>query len=263
MKHSEAVNESGHEPDNDKDISVIKNAIPVITIDGPSGSGKGTLAKAVANTLGWHLLDSGALYRGLAYYADLKGLAFEDNAAELGETAKTLPIRFDSENEAGIHGTDILIDETRCTAALRTEETGRLASKIAAIPEVREGLLALQWAFRKAPGLVADGRDMGTVVFPDAPVKFFLTASAKTRAERRFSQLKQWAELKGTAFDVSLAALEEEVRLRDERDQNRSVAPLKPAKDSVFIDSSTLSIDEVLNQMLSHIKMRLPISSFG
>ena len=231
------------------------NSIPVVTIDGPSGSGKGTLAKAVAEALGWHLLDSGALYRGLAYYASQQA-ADLSNSSEMGRLARALPIRFEthSPSHEGSEGVSILIDDQLCTQALRTETTGRLASQVAAYPEVREGLLALQLGFRRAPGLVADGRDMGTVIFPDAPFKFFLTASAQARAQRRYQQLKKWAELKGQVFGVSLAALEGEVRARDERDQNRTVAPLIPAEDAVVIDSSDMSINEVFSAMMKGIK---------
>lgn len=226
---------------------MLNDAIDVITIDGPSGSGKGTLAKAVAQQLGWHFLDSGALYRALAYYADQQGIAPSDEA-QLAAVAMQLPIQFEVREDGS---SDVIVDQRVCTAALRTEKTGGVASQIAAHPGVRQSLLALQQGFRKAPGLVADGRDMGTVVFQDAPLKFYLTASPKARAQRRYFQLNPGEN------DVSLAGLEEEIRLRDERDENRAVAPLKPAPDAILIDSTHMTATAVLSKVLAIIDQSL------
>ncbi len=213
---------------------------PVIAIDGPSGSGKGTIARRVATALEWHLLDSGALYRLVALAAGKRG---QTDASEesLAVIASGLEIRFDADDTGEER---VWLGDTDVTAELRTEECGRLASHVAALPKVREALLGVQKGFRKAPGLVADGRDMGTVVFPDATLKVFLTASAEERAKRRHKQLKD----KG--IDVSLPALSRDIEDRDRRDSERSVAPLRPADDARLLDSSNQTIDEVTQTVL-------------
>ena len=215
-------------------------AIPVIAIDGPSGSGKGTIARRVARALDWHLLDSGALYRLVALQAEKAG---QTDATEesLAAIAAGLEVRFDSD-EAGEER--VWLGDSEVSGELRTEECGRIASHVAALPMVREALLGLQRGFRTAPGLVADGRDMGTVVFPDARLKVFLTATAEERAKRRHKQLKD----KG--IDVSLPALSRDIEDRDRRDSERSVAPLRPAEDARLLDSSKLTIDEVTQTVL-------------
>ena len=219
----------------------MQESIPVITIDGPSGAGKGTVARIVAEQLGWHLLDSGAIYRVLAVAAQHHNISVEDEASLL-PVAAHLDVQFQistaGEGSVILEGEDV-------SNAIRTEEIGALASKVAAFPRVREALLRRQRAFKVTPGLVADGRDMGTVVFADAPVKVFLTASAEERAQRRFNQLK------GKGFDVKIGRLLDDIRLRDERDQNREVAPLVPAEGALIIDSTELSIEEVVGKILS------------
>ena len=217
---------------------------PVIAIDGPSGSGKGTIARRVASSLGWHLLDSGALYRLVALAAQQQGMLGAEPQV-LADIAGQLSIRF-AMDEAGEE--QVWLDGHEVSGELRTEDCGLIASKVAAIPAVREALLELQKAFRKRPGLVADGRDMGTTVFPDASLKIFLTASAEERAKRRHKQLND----KG--IDVSLAALSRDIEDRDRRDSERSVAPLRPAKDARLLDSSKLSIDEVTQTILGWAK---------
>jgi cytidylate kinase len=218
-------------------------AIPVIAIDGPSGSGKGTIARRVAEALGYHLLDSGALYRLVALAAEDACIALQ-NGDKLAELALGLDARFDSDEQGAeriwLSGEDV-------TDRIRTEQTGAGASTVAQIPAVREALLERQRAFRKAPGLVADGRDMGTQVFPDAGLKIYLTASADERAKRRHKQLKD----KG--LDVSLAALSRDIENRDRRDSERTVAPLRPATDAKFLDTSGLSIEAVANQVLDWV----------
>ncbi|HEX5786892.1 MAG TPA: (d)CMP kinase [Woeseiaceae bacterium] len=209
--------------------------VPVIAIDGPSGSGKGTIARQVAAALGYHLLDSGALYRLTALAARRAGVPLDD-APRVAGIARRLDVRFGSD-PAGDERVWLAGDDV--TDAIRTEETGAGASQVAALPAVRGALLDLQRAFRRPPGLVADGRDMGTQVFADAALKVFLTASAGERAERRYKQLK------GKGIDVSLAALSRDIEARDRRDSERSVAPLKPADDARMLDSSGRSIDEV------------------
>ncbi|MGK2233623.1 (d)CMP kinase [Colwellia polaris] len=225
----------------------MQESIPVITIDGPSGAGKGTVARIVAEQLGWHLLDSGAIYRVLAVAAQHHNISVEDEASLL-PVAAHLDVQF--QISAAGEGSVILEGED-VSNAIRTEEIGALASKVAAFPRVREALLRRQRAFKVTPGLVADGRDMGTVVFADAPVKVFLTASAEERAQRRFNQLK------GKGFDVKIGRLLDDIRLRDERDQNRKVAPLVPAEGALIIDSTELSIEEVVGKILSFSNEKL------
>jgi|TARA_B110000908_G_C10263617_1_gene461409 cytidylate kinase len=228
----------------------MSEKIPVITIDGPSGAGKGTVARIVAKQLGWELLDSGAIYRVLAIATRHHGVGVEDEEP-LIPMAAHLDVQFainsDGESQVILEGEDV-------TSSIRSEEVGNLASKVAAFPRVREALLRRQRAFKLSPGLVADGRDMGTVVFSDAPVKVFLTASAEERAERRFNQLKE----KG--FDVNIGRLLSEIRQRDERDQNRKVAPLVPAEGALYIDSTDLSIQEVVNNILAFSNEALMIN---
>lgn len=225
----------------------MNQQIPVITIDGPSGAGKGTVARIVAEQLGWHLLDSGAIYRVLAVAAQHHNISVEDEQSLL-PVAANLDVQFQTCNEG--EGKVILEGED-VSNAIRTEEIGALASKVAAFPRVREALLRRQRAFKVGPGLVADGRDMGTIVFVDAPVKVFLTASAEERAQRRFNQLKE----KG--FDVKMTRLLDDIRLRDERDQNRKVAPLVAAEGALIIDSTELSIEEVVGKVLSFSNEKL------
>ncbi|UUO22321.1 (d)CMP kinase [Colwellia sp. M166] len=219
----------------------MQESIPVITIDGPSGAGKGTVARIVAEQLGWHLLDSGAIYRVLAVAAQHHHISVDDEDSLL-PVAAHLDVQFQicSEGEG-----KVILEGEDVSNAIRTEEIGALASKVAAFPRVREALLRRQRAFKVAPGLVADGRDMGTVVFTQAPVKVFLTASAEERAQRRFNQLN------AKGFDVKIGRLLDDIRQRDERDQNRKVAPLVPAEGALIIDSTKLSIDEVVSKILS------------
>jgi len=223
----------------------MSRQIPVITIDGPSGSGKGTFAALLAGKLGWNFLDSGALYRLLAFAARNHGVDLTNEEA-LKALAAHLDVQFGAA-EAG-HGMRIVLEGEDVTEAIRNETVGAGASQVAALPVVREALLQRQKAFREMPGLVADGRDMGTVVFPDATLKIFLTASAEERARRRFLQLKAKGD------DVNLASLLDEIRARDERDTQRAVAPLKPADDAIQLDSTALSIEQVLGQILSEVE---------
>ena len=210
-------------------------SIPVIAIDGPSGSGKGTVAGAVAAALGWHLLDSGALYRVVGHMCTIRGVDSSDESA-VAVLADALAIEF--------RGTQVFADDLEVTDAIRTEEAGVAASKVAAMPTVRDAISDLQHRFRQMPGLVADGRDMGTVVFTDAAVKIFLDASAKERADRRYKQLKN----KG--LSVSLRDLLAQIQERDERDTQRVVAPLRPADDATVIDSTRMTFEEVLSTVM-------------
>jgi cytidylate kinase len=222
---------------------VISRAVPVVTIDGPSGSGKGTIGRLLAQKLGWHYLDSGALYRLVALAALRRHLDLGD-AQGLAEAAATLNARF----APAPAGERVYLDEVDVSAELRTERAGDAASKVAAIPEVRTALLARQRDFAVAPGLVADGRDMGTVVFPAARLKVVLTASAEARAMRRHKQLKE----KG--IDVSLPDLSWDIAQRDARDATRTVAPFKPASDAQIIDSTSLTPEEVVAHILSWLE---------
>lgn len=220
---------------------------PVITIDGPSGSGKGTVAGLLARRLGWNLLDSGALYRLLAFAASNHGVDLT-NEELLKALAAHLDVQFLAAEEGQLQR--IILEGDDVSNDIRNEHVGAGASQVAALPAVREALLQRQRAFRESPGLIADGRDMGTVVFPDAPLKIFLTASAEERARRRYLQLKAKGD------DVSLSSLLDEIRARDERDTQRSVAPLKPAADAIQLDSTELSIEQVLERILSEVALR-------
>jgi len=212
------------------------SAVPVITIDGPSGVGKGTISQQLATELGWHMLDSGALYRAVGWAAAGRGL-LDGDESRLAQLAGDVNIIF---RPGADSLTEVEIDGSVVGDALRTEESGAAASKIAALPAVREALLAKQRAFRQFPGLVADGRDMGSRIFPDAQAKIFLVASAEIRGQRRYKQLKE----KG--FDVNLPRLVDEIRARDERDANRPVSPMRPADDAHVIDTGSLTIEEVM-----------------
>jgi cytidylate kinase len=219
---------------------------PVITVDGPSGAGKGTIAHRLSDSLGWHFLDSGALYRVTGQACLIEGVPWTD-AEAVAAIARDLDVSFrlgaDGEVLVAYKGRDI-------TRAIRTEEGGRGASTVAAIPAVRAALLARQHAFRQVPGLVADGRDMGTVVFPDAPLKFFLIASAEERARRRYQQLLAKGE------SVSLPRLLADIEERDARDRDRTVSPLVPAEDAVVIDSTAMPVDEVFRQVMETVRAR-------
>ena len=226
-----------------------ENHSPVITIDGPSGAGKGTVCQRLAEKLGWPLLDSGAIYRVLALAALHHEVAL-DNEEALVALASHLDVSF----VAGSDGVRIVLEGEEVSAAIRTEQSGNAASKIAAFPRVREALLRRQRAFRSAPGLIADGRDMGTVVFPDAEAKIFLDASAEERANRRLKQLQE----KG--FDVNFDRLLIEIRERDERDRNRPVAPLRPADDALILDSTSMAIDAVVDAILQHVSSKIDVA---
>lgn len=226
--------------------------IPVVTIDGPSGSGKGTVTHRTAATLGFHILDSGALYRLVGLAATQHGLDLDDEAA-IAALVPELDIRFAGSVRPD-DPLDVFLDGTNVSADIRTDEAGVHASRVAPMASVRTALHAVQHSFRRPPGLVADGRDMGTVVFPDAPLKIFLTASAEARAERRHKQLKH----KG--LSVNLAALLQSIQERDERDRNRKVAPLRPASDAVIIDSTDMSVDDVLVEVLALARQRLSLN---
>ncbi len=218
---------------------------PILTIDGPVSSGKGTVARLVAIRLGWHLLDSGALYRVLGYHARNQGVALDDEPALIA-LAEDLPVRFVEQQG----NTAVILAGEDVSNIIRQESVGELASQVAVLQPVRDALLARQRAFAESPGLVADGRDMGTVVFTSAPLKIYLTASAEERARRRFEQLKE----KG--FGATLATLVEDIRTRDDRDMNREVAPLRPADDAVVIDSTTMTVDGVVNRILDEAAAR-------
>lgn len=220
----------------------MTGTVPVITIDGPSGVGKGTISHMLARRLGWHFLDSGALYRLTALAAQYHQVALDDEFA-VAAVAAELNVEFLAEEDGGIK---VVLEKQDVSNEIRTEEAGNNASKVAALPTVREALLQRQRDFAQLPGLIADGRDMGTTVFPQADVKFFLTASAQVRAERRYKQLKE----KG--FNANLVNLIEEIEQRDERDRTRSASPLRPADDAVTIDTSTKGVEEVFAEVLAH-----------
>jgi len=223
----------------------MSDHVPVITIDGPSGTGKGTVGLLLAHKLGWHILDSGAFYRAFAHIAHQRHI-LPEQIDQLRRVGDQLDVRFKvtaDEIRIWAEGRDI-------TAAIRSEEGGRLASIYAAIPEVRQALLARQRDTRRAPGLVADGRDLGSVVFPDAVLKIFLTATPKIRAERRYKQLKD----KG--FDVNLSRLENEIAARDYQDTHRTISPLIPASDAVEIDTSEITREQVLDEIVTLLGAR-------
>ena len=224
-----------------------KLAVPVLAIDGPSGSGKGTLAQMLARHLGWHLLDSGALYRIVGLAAVERGVDLDDEAG-LTSVAEHLHVEFAA--TAPGEPAAVILEGRDISLAVRSEQAGYYASRVAVFGAVRAALLARQRAFARAPGLVADGRDMGTEVFRDAPLKIFLTASAEERAQRRYKQLMNKGE------SVNLAALLEDIRARDRRDSERAVAPLKPAPDALVIDSTQLAIEAVFQQVLQWSKER-------
>ena len=216
-----------------------RERIPVICIDGPTASGKGTIAAEVAKALGYQLLDSGALYRITGLAASRAGLALDESSEEtIAEMALEMPVRFDAQQRVWLGDEDISL-------AIRSEEAGMNASRVSALPAVRSALVDLQLAFQHLPGLVADGRDMGTVIFPHAPLKVYLWASAQCRAERRYKQLIS----KGISANIS--TLLADLEARDARDMNRATAPLKPAEDSLQLDSSQMTIEEVVAQVLS------------
>ncbi|WP_394129903.1 (d)CMP kinase [Shewanella maritima] len=223
---------------------------PIITVDGPSGAGKGTISQLLAQKLGWHLLDSGAIYRVLALAAIHHDVELENEEA-ITLLAAHLDVKFIS--NADLDGIKVVLEGEDVTTAIRSQDVSNAASKVASLPRVREALLRRQRAFSAEPGLVADGRDMGTVVFPDAPVKLFLTASAEERAQRRYNQLQD----KG--FDVKIDRLLAEIIERDDRDMNRAAAPLKPAEDALVIDTTGIGIEGVLELVLEHVNKLITV----
>lgn len=224
-------------------LSFVLSSVPVITIDGPSGSGKGTLSLMLARALGWHFLDSGALYRALAVAAGRNGVNLEDELG-LERLALNLPLSF--------HEFQIFLEGDDITRELRQESTGNLASQVSVFPKVRRALLARQRAFLQPPGLVADGRDMGTVIFPEAPLKIYLEASLEERAKRRFHQLKEGKS------SVKMEALLQEIAERDARDRARVVAPLQPAPDAKVIDTTGVDIASVFSQVMQAVERQWP-----
>ena len=225
----------------------VMTEAPVITVDGPGGAGKGTLCVALARHLGWHLLDSGALYRLVALAAWQRGVALDDTLT-LAEVARDLDVAFTPSEDSD--QPQVRLDGHAVGDALRSDETGQGASEVAALPAVRDALMDRQRAFRAAPGLIADGRDMGTVIFPDAELKIFLTASPEERAQRRYKQLKD----KG--LDANLRDLFESIAARDARDAERAVAPLEPAEDAIILDSTSVDAEGVLAQVLAAARAR-------
>ena len=221
--------------------------VPVIAIDGPGGAGKGEISRAIARELGWHLLDSGALYRLVALSAIAKSADLAD-AQLLADLTRNLAVRFDNVGEYS----RVFLGELDVTEDIRTEESGQAASVVASMPAVREALITRQRSFQQAPGLVADGRDMGSVVFPDAGLKIFLTASVEERARRRYKQLKD----KG--IDVSLPALSKDMQERDRRDSERSIAPLRACSDARVLDTTRLSIPDVVQTVLQWVGETYP-----
>jgi len=221
-------------------------SIPVITLDGPSGAGKGTIAQQVASDLGFHILDSGSLYRLTALASQNDGIDLADESA-IADVAANLAVVFKPTDI----GLQILLRDEDASELIRQEEIGMRASKVAAIPAVRDALLQRQRDFLELPGLVADGRDMGTTVFPNAALKVFMTASAEERAERRVKQLKE----KG--ISANIAALVADLKARDEQDANRAISPLKPAEDAIYLDTTSMSIQEVTQKVLDLAKQRL------
>ncbi len=229
---------------NTESVNVLNTkSVFVIAIDGPSGAGKGTLSQLVAKHFGYHLLDSGALYRLVALSALNQGVDLQDEQA-IADIARQLQVKFD----IAVNTTRIVLDGDDVTDAIRHENVSMSASLIAAYPMVRSALLQRQKDFAQAPGLVADGRDMGTTVFPEAQVKIFLTASAEARAERRFKQLHE----KGV--EVNMAELVSDIKARDDRDTQRATSPLKPADDALVLDSTSLTIDQVLSAILAQVR---------
>jgi cytidylate kinase len=222
----------------------MSEPVPVLTIDGPSGSGKGTIARLLAENLGWHILDSGALYRVLALFVVQQNCNFDDTA-KIENLALNLPVTFKD--------TRVFLNNNEVTKEIRSEDCGANASKIAILPAVRQALMTRQRGFSQLPGLVADGRDMGTVVFPGAFLKVYLDASVEERAKRRFLQLK------GNGYDAKMQDLVADISARDERDKSRAVAPLKPAADAVIVDTSGMSIDEVFQLVLAQARQRLSV----
>jgi cytidylate kinase len=232
----------------DKQGEFMTAKAPVVTIDGPSGVGKGTLCQLIAKRFGWHILDSGAIYRVLALAAQHHDVSVEDESA-LSVLADHLDVQYkvDPTNQF----TQVMLEGEDVSHAIRSSECAIAASKIAVLPSVRNALLKRQQAFQMAPGLVADGRDMGTVIFPDAPVKIFLTATAEERAQRRFKQLRE------QGVDVNMNDILAQVRERDERDENRKVAPLEPAQDALVLDTTAMSVQDVFKIIEARIDLVL------